>query len=145
MWETLVLACIISIGCLQAARDHPPVSTFSVVATSPWSVLLSWDQPIVQTPPAPKEYFLIGNVTETVFSSEKYVFLFKDTGIQPGKKFHVKIGAKYDDGTFSSPMEAEAEMPIASKLAIGHLCRYGYVKAPEKKRVFIGCLGACKA
>ncbi len=78
---------------------------------SPWAVILSWDQPAV----VPAEYIISGSINTTVTSPEKYVFLFKDTGISPGQEVNVTIEAKYQDGILSSLVEASTVMPTPSK------------------------------
>ncbi len=103
-----------SIG--QTQGNHPAVKWISIQPVSPWSILVSWEKlTSTQVAPALKEYVLSGSVTQTVPAADQYMFLYKDTEIEPGKKVIVKVEVKYDDNQLSPPVEATATMPHSRK------------------------------
>ncbi len=103
-----------SIG--QTQDNHPAVKWISIQPVSPWSVLVSWEKPTsTQVAPVLKEYVLSGNVSQAVSATDQYMFLYKDTEIEPGKEVTVKVEAKYDDNQLSMPSEATARIPHPRK------------------------------
>ncbi len=101
----------------QTQGNHPAVKWISIQPVSPWSVLVSWETPATfQGSPALKEYVLSGSVVKTVPATDQYMFLYKDTEIEPGEDVTVKVEAKYDDNQVSPPVEATATMPSPRKL-----------------------------
>ncbi len=80
---------------------------------------MSWEKPTsTQAAPSLKEYVLSGNVSQTVSATDQYMFLYKDTEIEPGKEVTVKVEVKYDDNQLSTPSEATTRMPNPRKLLL---------------------------
>ncbi len=104
---------VFAVAEVQAAS--PTVDKFSVVAVTPWSVLISWQKPIPTAGQVVMNYQLSGDVSKTITSSDKYMFLYHDTGINPGQNVTVTIIVNYNGGGSSDPLTKLIEMPLPSK------------------------------
>ncbi len=92
---------------------------------SPWAVLASWKEPTGNN--QVKEYVITGDITATVSTNlDKYMFIFKDTGITPGTNISATITAKYASPTpsISSYAQAYIEKPGMPPRVLNYFMSY---------------------
>ncbi len=105
------------------ATTYPPitpskVTISSLVALSPWNILLSWKAPDGIDPLYVKYYEVTGSVVYNFNSSTVYNALPISLGILPSSIYVVIMRVMYIDGQISEPISLSVTTPHERKLNV---------------------------